>query len=295
MNKRRKKSYCFNCNVSLGKEDNFCRRCGQENHDKKVSFIMLVNDFLGDYFTFDSKVWKSLKLLCFSPGQLTSLYSEGQIMNYIRPIRLMLFLSLIYVVCFSLYLDNTDPLISNDGIHIGNEKSAGATYAEVISKYKNIDDYIEEEKSNESTLNKILIKGIYNLVGGNKNVFNEGLKKTSNLMFFLLPLLGLVFKWSFWRSEMFYVEHFVHVLHLYSFFFAVAIIGLLFSWLFSVPFYVFLLVLLSFYIYLFVSFKKVYNRSKIITFFKVITTTLIFLVMLSVGFIASLIITISIS
>lgn len=295
MNKRRKKSYCFNCKTSLGTGDNFCRSCGQENHDKTVSFKMLVNDFLGDYFTFDSKVWESLKLLCLFPGQLTLYYSEGKITSYIRPIRLMLFMSLLYVVCFSLYLDNIEPMISNEDIHVGNENSAQKTYSDVISKYKSVDEYIEKEKSNESTLNRLLIKGIYNLVGGNKNVFNEGLKKTSNLMFFLLPLLGLIFKWSFWRNEMFYVEHFVHALHLYSFFFAVATVGLLFSWVLSTSFYIFLLVLLSFFIYLFKSFKKVYNRSRIITLSKVITTSVIFFMMLSIGFIASLIITISIS
>jgi hypothetical protein len=295
MNKRRKKSYCFNCKTSLGTEDNFCRKCGQENHDKKVSLKLLIKDFLGDYLTFDSKIWRSLKLLCFSPGQLTLLYSEGKITDYVRPIRLMLFMSLIYVISLSLYLDNTKPIMSNSNIQVGEEASVLDTYSNIVTNYEGVDDYIEKEIKEKPYLNKALTKGVYNLVGGNKNVVNEGLKKTSNLLLFLLPLVGILLKWAFWKDKQFYVEHFTHALHLYSFFFMLSIIAILLSWLFSIPYYAFLFVLISFYIYLYLSYKKVYERSWLITFFKVLTTSFSFLFMLFIGFIVSLIITISLS
>lgn len=291
MHKKRKKSYCFNCTTSLSKEDNFCRKCGQENHDKKVSFKLLVNDFLGDYLTFDSSVWRSLKLLSFSPGQLTLLYSEGKITSYVRPIRLMLFMSLVYVVCFSLYLNNTEPLMANENIHITVQEN----YVYVVQNYESIEDYIEKENKEDSFLNKALIKGVFNLIGGNKNIFNEALKKTSNLLFFLLPLVGIILMLAFWRNGFYYVEHFAHVLHLYAFFFMLSVIGMLFSWLFSMPFYAFIVVVVSFYIYLFFSYRKVYKRSILVTSLKVITTSLMFLLTLSLGFLVSLIITISIA
>ncbi len=294
MNKRRKKSYCFNCNTSLGNGDNFCRKCGQENHNKTVEFKHLINDFLGDYLTFDSKIWKSLKLLCFSPGQLTINYSAGKINSYIRPIRLMLFLSLIYVVVFSFQLDHSKPLIENSGIHVGGSQSATASYKYIIQNYENIDVYIEQEKKYDSYLNKALIKGVYNLVGGNKNIFNEALKKTSNLLFIILPFVGLIFKVNFWRNHLFYVEHFVHALHLYSFFFLIAILGMLLSWV--LPSLATLLLLFTiFFTYLYFSYKKVYKRSTFITLVKILTTSITFVILLATGFVISLLTTISFS
>ncbi len=294
MKKRRKKSYCFNCNTSLSKEDNFCRRCGQENHDKTVSLKMLINDFLGDYLTFDSKIWRSLRLLCFSPGQLTINYSEGKITQYIRPIRLMLFMSLIYVLCFSLFLDNQAPLISNDNIYVVGGKSGTEFYKYILDTYGSVEKYIKKEQAQESFLVKEMTKGVFNLVGGNKNIFNEVLKKITNLLFFLLPVVALLFQITFWRNKYYYVEHFVHVLHIYSFFFLISLIGMVFS--FAVPIAIIMLCFLPvFYYYLFLSYRKVYQRSIFVTILKVFTTSIGFYLLLFFGFIASLVVTIALS
>lgn len=293
MKKRRKKSYCFNCNNALSREDNFCRKCGQENHDKKASLKSLVNDFLGDYFTFDSKIWRSLKLLCFSPGQLTLHYSEGKVTDYVRPIRLALFLSLVYVVSFSMFLDNTAPLIPNDGVMLNDELSAEERYVEVIKNYSSIDEYLEEEKPKESALNVLLQKGVLNIVGGNKNIFNETLKKSANLLLFLFPVLGLVLMASFWRNKMYYVEHFVHALHINAFFFLTFSIGVFISWAFSISMVVIPLVFVLLFIYSVLSYKRFYNRSYGVTIYKVLINSAVYLSILSIGFLVSLIITIS--
>lgn len=293
MKKRRKKSYCFNCNISLTLEDNFCRRCGQENTDKTVSLKLLLNDFLGDYFTFDSKIWKSLKLLCFSPGALTLAYSEGKITDYIRPIRSALFLSLIYVLSINLYLDNTEPLIPNSSVTINDEISSEQRYVEIIKNYDSIDDYLEKEQSNESFFNVLIQKGVLNLVGGNKNIFNETFKKSANLLLFLFPVLGLVLMVSFWRNKLFFVEHFVHALHLNSFFFLIFSIGVLLSWLISTSIISIPLVLILLFVYSIISYKKFYKRSYGVTVCKVLINSLVYLFILSVGFLVSLVVTIS--
>src|SRR5690606_9058630 len=98
----RKKVVCPNCKVKLNENVNFCHNCGQENHDKRASVKMLVNDFSQDYFTFDSKLFRSLRPLLFNPGFLTLEFINGKRMNYIRPIRLYLFISFIYFLTSSL-------------------------------------------------------------------------------------------------------------------------------------------------------------------------------------------------
>lgn len=292
MNKRRKKSYCFNCKTSLSLDDNFCRKCGQENHDKRVSFKTLIDDFLGDYFTFDSKIWRSLMLLCFSPGQLTLNYSKGELTNFIRPIRLMLFMSLLYVVSLNFFIDGLGFKITNDSISI-NENNGGELYLNISKNYGSLNSYLEKEMSDDSYLNRALVSGLYRITASGKNVFNEIVKQTSNLLFFLLPFIGLIIKVTFWRDKKLFPEHFVHSLHLYSFFFLIFSLGLLFIWLFSGSYIGLLLIFLIFYVYLFLSYRKVHKRNFLITFSKVVSSTILFFILLTFGFVLSSLITIS--
>lgn len=104
--KRRKNTNCLNCNHSFtdGHPNDYCPVCGQENTTKKLSFGQLFVDFLGDTFSFDSKIFRSLFPLVFKPGFLTKEFSEGKRIRYIPPLRMYLFMSLVYFTVFSTLL-----------------------------------------------------------------------------------------------------------------------------------------------------------------------------------------------
>jgi hypothetical protein len=93
---RRKGQVCLNCAEPLLAHENFCPNCGQENHSRQASVLMLIDDFLKDYLTFDSKFFSSVIPLFLRPGKMTLEYTEGKRVKYIPPIRLFLFLSFIY-------------------------------------------------------------------------------------------------------------------------------------------------------------------------------------------------------
>lgn len=61
-----------------------------------VTFKQFILDFLGDYFTFDSLIIRSLRPLLFKPGFLTLEFLKGRRVRYIPPLRLFIFISIVF-------------------------------------------------------------------------------------------------------------------------------------------------------------------------------------------------------
>jgi hypothetical protein len=80
----------------MGPDDRFCSHCGQQRIKDSESISEVLGHFLGDYFTFDSKIVNSIKPLLFKPGVLTVEYEAGRRARYISPLRLYIFVSLLF-------------------------------------------------------------------------------------------------------------------------------------------------------------------------------------------------------
>lgn len=87
---------CKNCETKLDKGFKFCPNCGQEHKDKVVHFKQFILDFLGDYFTFDSLIIRSVRPLLFRPGFLTKEFIAGKRVKYIPPLRMFIFISIVF-------------------------------------------------------------------------------------------------------------------------------------------------------------------------------------------------------
>lgn len=85
---------CPNCGAVVS--GNFCHECGQETALHPPSAREFVHEFIGHYIALEGKLWKSLLLLLFRPGQLTLEYIKGRRVRYIQPLRLYLTFSLIF-------------------------------------------------------------------------------------------------------------------------------------------------------------------------------------------------------
>ncbi len=114
---RNNSSSCLNCGHQIS-DMNYCPECGQSNTSKRISLRQLFSDFFGDYFTFDSKIFRSLLPLVFKPGFLTREYTEGRRNTYILPFRLYIFITFIFfmILTVSQQFDNTEtaPVISSE-------------------------------------------------------------------------------------------------------------------------------------------------------------------------------------
>lgn len=93
--KLRKHPHCLNCDAEID-DFNYCQNCGQINTTKQVSLRQILHDLLGDYFTFDSKFFRSFVPLLKSPGFLTNEYIAGRRTNYIFPLRLYIFTTVFF-------------------------------------------------------------------------------------------------------------------------------------------------------------------------------------------------------
>ena len=85
---------CANCAIVA--EQEFCPVCGQSTRVHRGTLLQVARDALGDFWAFDSKVFRSFLPLLFQPGFLTVEYLAGKRARYISPVRLYVFVTLIF-------------------------------------------------------------------------------------------------------------------------------------------------------------------------------------------------------
>jgi hypothetical protein len=85
---------CKNCHTPL--VGPYCAICGQEQDSHRRTVRGLVHDFVKDLVNFDSRILRTARALLFQPGELACAYREGRTRPYVPPVRLYLFVSLIF-------------------------------------------------------------------------------------------------------------------------------------------------------------------------------------------------------
>lgn len=100
---------CANCGSErLGR---FCPRCGQNDRDYQRSLPPLLGELIREAFEVDSRLWRTLKLLIFKPGELALEFSRNRRASYASPIRLYLFVS----IAFFFLLSMTTEVVEAEG------------------------------------------------------------------------------------------------------------------------------------------------------------------------------------
>ena len=79
---------CANC--STERVGAYCHACGQPGHLHK-NLMGLVHDIAHGVFHFDGKVWRTLPMLAWRPGELTRRYVDGERAKFVSPMALFLF------------------------------------------------------------------------------------------------------------------------------------------------------------------------------------------------------------
>lgn len=89
---------CLNCGNFL--DGAFCSGCGQVGHVHR-SVGAFVHDLLHGVWHFDGKLWRTLPLLAWRPGELTRRYINGERARFISPLALFLFAVFLTFAVFS--------------------------------------------------------------------------------------------------------------------------------------------------------------------------------------------------
>jgi hypothetical protein len=79
---------CLNCGTAL--TGPYCYNCGQHAHVHRT-LSAFFHDFLHGVLHFEGKIWRTLPMLAWKPGELTRGYIDGQRARYISPVALFLF------------------------------------------------------------------------------------------------------------------------------------------------------------------------------------------------------------
>ncbi|MDB5002980.1 MAG: hypothetical protein JWQ34_1205 [Mucilaginibacter sp.] len=126
---------CLNCGAEL--QGKFCHVCGQENLQIKESFGHMMNHAISDYFHFDHQFFHTLKPLLFEPGKLTNEYMAGRRVQYLHPIKMYIFISLVYFVL--LFQSGYEPpvKVNRHKDKAGRKKELAATDKKLDSVMKN--------------------------------------------------------------------------------------------------------------------------------------------------------------
>lgn len=152
---------CLNCGYPLYGNENFCPNCSQVNDERRISLKDYFSGFFSNFFSFDSKLYKTLVPLLFKPGKVSKEYVEGKRKKYANPFRLFLHITIIYFLLTGLIntvtnlinldgenediielneTDGTNQLISKkDSLAYSIEKKIDSTlqYSNIINQFKN--------------------------------------------------------------------------------------------------------------------------------------------------------------
>ena len=79
---------CLNCGTLLSGD--FCHSCGQRAHVHRT-LKGFFHDLLHGLLHFEGKIWNTLPLLVWKPGELTRRYIDGERARFVSPIALFLF------------------------------------------------------------------------------------------------------------------------------------------------------------------------------------------------------------
>lgn len=79
---------CRNCGAAL--DGPYCRQCGQKAHVHR-SVGAIVHDLVHGVLHLDGKLWRTLPLLTWRPGELTRRYVHGERAKFVSPMAMFLF------------------------------------------------------------------------------------------------------------------------------------------------------------------------------------------------------------
>jgi len=102
---------CENCHQPIAGP--FCGQCGQQAESTLKYFWVVIMHLLDDIFSFDSRAARTLYPLVTRPGFLTNEYFAGRRVHYVPPLRLYLFISIIFFITLKFFVASESSNILN--------------------------------------------------------------------------------------------------------------------------------------------------------------------------------------
>ncbi len=287
---------CLNCQAPLSGEKKFCSSCGQENTRTNVPFSVLLAEVVENFFNFDSRLFRTLKVLVRYPGRLTADFNSGKRACYVSPLRLYISMSVLFFLVLSINQEREFRRLSinkqmdqqkskNGKITIGLVSRSYVLTVEELKKIPDLtdaqlDSLIIAKNGKPEWLTRVMFRQVPKLITDDGTArFSEKLVSNVSVgMFLLMPFFGGLLTLFFRKSAPFYVQHLIHSIHLHAAFFLFFFIVECITWL--TDYSVVGIVLFFGLIYIWFSLRRVYQQSWIKTTWKLLLLALLQLLMI---------------
>lgn len=219
---------CKNCNEPLTGKKNFCSSCGQKNI-AKLTFKYLVNEVVENVLNLDSKMFKTLKLLVFNPGFLAQEFSEGKRVKHVSPVRFYIITSVVFFFLVSIvrFIPNDNNEDTINASFTFNDKSINVSrdqYKKLLFD-DTLDEYITDSLNIESGFSHYFVKQSIKAQNSDGSFGDVVLNQLSIFLLLFIPLISLIYKWSFVRNKFLYLYHASFNLYFNSFIIMLLIIN----------------------------------------------------------------------
>ena len=257
---------CLNCDSEL--TGRYCTHCGQDARFHVHSIRHALGELLEEISQADARVWRTLKVLAFQPGELTCEYLRGKRARYTPPFRLYIALSvLLFLVA----------LVPDGSESVGTvTETKPVTASEIQEATSELDSALEDvPKAQRAFVREQLLKAVAKLPADQQMrvaaglaeacashplglaVFNNGIASGLSLekvrancklivdpsakflttiadyapkmMVFFLPLIACFGKLLYLGSRRYYIGHLVFFVHFHAFAFVALATGDLIS------------------------------------------------------------------
>ncbi|MEO6970154.1 MAG: DUF3667 domain-containing protein [Chthoniobacterales bacterium] len=314
-------THCENCGAAL--TGPFCAQCGQPAIDYHRAFGSLLADAADAFFNIDARFFQSFGLLLFKPWRLTNEFIEGKRARHIHPLRVYLIASVLFFLVINYLAKDTHlqtkqradqknfsigttgptpqpvlPVAPPPGMSLGGSTLPGPSVAPAPEPKVMFEDL--DRQNNVPAFGRWVERRAKEKLGpsGDRaDLFLKGLiQNLAPMVLCCIPLFALVLKILYVFKRRFYIEHLIFALHTHAFVFlsTILIIGL--GFLLALQSTALTAVACTFLgfavvIQLLVAIRRVYRQNWFATLFKFGLGSLIYIVLLSIAFAVTAMIT----
>ena len=193
---------CRNCNMPLTGQ--YCATCGQAAHEGHAPTLAhFFHDLVHELVHVDGKIFRSLHALFLRPGLLTAEYWAGHIVSWVRPIRLFLIAAALHLLLVQTSVGPINFRLSITRDQAGNQHVA-----------------IGQDLTNS------LKPGYAPLPVAEQTAYFEAFRKAYTPIRYFSVVGFAIFGWLLYsRRQPYLVNHLIHGLHQYSFWYVLSIVG----------------------------------------------------------------------
>ncbi|MCZ6855098.1 MAG: DUF3667 domain-containing protein [Gammaproteobacteria bacterium] len=300
---------CPNC----GKTRNarFCPNCGQNDKNYLRSLFPVLWEFIREAFEIDGRLFKSLRLLLTRPGELSIEFSENRRAQYMSPIRMYLFVSILFFFTLSLHTD----IVPMDH----SEVFEGEAHAEVVLDDANLDLFKDllsadnqvkvdrivarkdgfarimliataneianapEESRDIDEMDRFLIGQLVEVLDSPDVALDKLMDNLPIALFLLLPVYAVLLQLFYLGSGRFYVEHLIFGVYLHTLSYLLLTVQMVLPEGIAIISTVSSLLSLAFLVYYFLALKRYYGQSGVTTALKFVGLLICYSIMLIPG------------